>query len=261
MSVPRPGSAVGPTAGGRSSGRRPRRARWVTLVGVAALLVGALSAHVASGGRQLAPPGVTLPVPAPAAGRSAPAAASAPAPAPMAPDGSFITISGTTDSVASLRGQPTMLWFIVTSCASCAASAPALAQHFRQLTAGGLRVVSLDLYSDLPGGTTGERQLASFAHATTGATATDPAWTWALASRSLSQAYDPAGIPDLYYLLDRDGRVAYEDSVPVSTMTTLLRHAAALTGRADSLRAARHRRPARAGQIPQPGSAQQGLLP
>jgi hypothetical protein len=139
-----------------------------------------------------------------------------------APDGSFTTVSGQTMSVASLRGRPTMLWFVVAGCASCAVSVPTVAQHLSALRADGIRVVSLDLYGDLPQGPQGIGQLAQFARETAGPAFGDRDWTWGLASSALSRAYDPSGTPDLYYLLDAGGHIRYQNSAPVSTMQELM---------------------------------------
>jgi hypothetical protein len=40
----------------------------------------------------------------------------------------------------------------------------------------------------------------------------------------LTNAYDPDGVPDAYSLLDAQGEVTYQNSVPVSTMGDLLSH-------------------------------------
>jgi len=55
-----------------------------------------------------------------------------------------------------------------------------------------------------------------------------PGWSWGMASRSLSLAYDPDRVPDVYVLIDRNGRLRYRGSVPVSTMPELLAAAARL---------------------------------
>lgn len=66
--------------------------------------------------------------------------------------------------------------------------------------------------------------LAGFARAAAGASFASSAWTWGLASESLTNAYDPDGVPDAYSLLDAQGEVTYQNSVPVSTMGDLLSH-------------------------------------
>jgi hypothetical protein len=148
------------------------------------------------------------------------------APAAPAPNGTFTTASGTTATIASLRGTPTMVWFVAGGCASCAASIPAVAEHFDQLRAAGLRVLTLGLYGDFAAGSKGVTQLLSFGReAAFNKPITRPGWEWGMASKSLSLAYDPAGIPDLYVLIGPTGGIRYRNSVPDSTMSELLAEA------------------------------------
>lgn len=148
---------------------------------------------------------------------------SASASAAPAPNGTFTTPSGTTATIASLRGKPTMVWFVAGGCASCAASIPAVASHLAQLTGAGLRVLTLGLYGDFSSGKSGVAQLLSFGQE---AAFNEPiertGWEWGMASQALSLAYDPAGIPDLYVLIGPRGHVRYQNSVPDSTMGQLI---------------------------------------
>jgi hypothetical protein len=150
--------------------------------------------------------------------------------APMAPNGTFTTPSGAIATIASLRGKPTMVWFVAAGCASCAASIPAVAQRLAQLSSDGVQVVTLGLYGDFSSGKQGVAQLLSFGRAAAGTTITRPGWTWGMASAALSVAYDPSGTPDVYALIGPDGRIRYQNSVPVSTMPQLLAAVGRLTG-------------------------------
>ncbi len=115
-----------------------------------------------------------------------------------------------------------MVWFVAGGCASCAASIPAVAHHLDQLTSAGLRVLTLGLFGDFPPGVKGVTQLMRFGRAAAGTSIERPGWQWGMASRSLSLALDPSGIPDLYVLLSPAGRITYRNRVPVSTMPQLL---------------------------------------
>ena len=132
-----------------------------------------------------------------------------------APDGVFTTISGKTVSVASLRGKPTLLWFVTTWCSSCQASTETLAQNLSALGRDGVRVAEVELYDDL--GTQGPT-LQSFGQQYAGAAFRSPNWTWGVASEAMSQTYDPVGYLDIYYLLDAQGMIRYINSAPVETM-------------------------------------------
>jgi hypothetical protein len=117
-----------------------------------------------------------------------------------------------------------MVWFVADGCASCAVSIPAVAQHLDSFAREGARVVVLGLYGAFGQGRQGAAALAGFGKVSAGSSFSDPAWTWGLASQPLTSAYDPGGVPDAYYLIDPNGHITYENSVPVSTMGTLLAH-------------------------------------
>ena len=158
-----------------------------------ALAAAALCAALGLGAYALAGTGngATSPQAASVASRAQP---SNPAvPAQRAPDGTYTTASGATATIASLRGTPTTVWFAVGGCASCAASIPAVAAHLGPLTRGGLRVLTLGLYGAFPPGRAGVSQLLGFGQAAAGGSSTRPGWSWGMASKALSIAYDPAG--------------------------------------------------------------------
>lgn len=147
-----------------------------------------------------------------------------------APNGIFTTANGTRETIASLRGHATLVWFVAGGCASCAASIPTVARHLTQLQDKGVQVLTLGLYGAFEPGERGAAQLAAFGRVAAGANVTRPGWTWAMPSEALSIAYDPSGIPDEYFLVNPAGTITYHNSVPVSTMARLLA-AAGITAR------------------------------
>jgi cytochrome oxidase Cu insertion factor (SCO1/SenC/PrrC family) len=142
-----------------------------------------------------------------------------------APDGTFTTLTGQTERVASLRGQPTLLWFVTTWCDSCQAGTQTMAAQLNALRATGVRVVELELYQDLgqPG-----PSLPNFVRTYAQVSSSDPSWTFGSASRELTQTYDPQSYLDIYYLLDAQGRIVYINSSPSASMPELLAQARAL---------------------------------
>jgi len=150
----------------------------------------------------------------------------------MVPNGAFTASSGDPSTIASLRGRPTMVWFVAGSCASCAASIPAVAQHLGQLNSDGVQVVTPGLSGSFAGGKQGAAQVLSFGQSAAGIdlSVTRPGRTWGMASATLSEAYDPSGTPDVYALIGPNGRLRYQNNVPVSTMPQLLAAARRLTG-------------------------------
>ncbi|MHB8293356.1 MAG: TlpA family protein disulfide reductase [Acidimicrobiales bacterium] len=143
----------------------------------------------------------------------------------VAPSGAFTTPAGATASVASLRGTPTLVWFVTTWCTSCQAGTQLLAQDIAKFRADGVRVVELELYQDL--GQSGP-SIASFASSYAGAAATNPDWSFGVASAGLTRTYDPRSYLELYYLLNAKGRVTYVNAPLVSTMPGLLQAAGRL---------------------------------
>jgi len=200
-----------PGADVRATG--PRGRRWWGLAAGALLLAAGLSAHALArtGSRATNPTALSAAAPHPGS-----------ASAGLAPNGTYVTPSGTISTIASLRGRPTMVWFVAGGCASCAASIPAVASHLAQLTRAGLQVLTLGLYGDFSSGSTGVGQLLSFGRAAAGTDVERPGWQWGMASKSLSLAYDPSGTPDLYVLIGPTGHIRYRNSVPVATMGKLL---------------------------------------
>ncbi|MHB1486593.1 MAG: peroxiredoxin family protein [Acidimicrobiales bacterium] len=205
---------TGPTADPASAGRRQHRS-WALLAGVVLLVAGVGTYLVASRARLAT------------SSASQPAAATN---GSLAPNGTFTTTTGAPATIASLRGKPTLVWFVAAGCASCAASIPTIAQNMRQLQSNGVEVVTLGLYGAFPTGKQGIAQLLSFGRAAAGTSIERPGWTWGTASEALSAAYDPSGTPDVYALINADGYVIYRNSVPVSTMPQLLAATGALSG-------------------------------
>jgi len=153
------------------------------------------------------------------------AARSAPAVGTTAPNASFSTLQGATVSIASLRGRPTLVWFVSTWCSSCEAGTQAMASHISQLRTDGVRVVELEMYNDL--GQAGP-SMASFAHTYAGQAAANPDWSFGQASEAATLRYDPNGYLDIYYLLNQSGQVVYINSSPAATIGSLLAKAQSL---------------------------------
>lgn len=142
----------------------------------------------------------------------------------------YTLLDGSRGDLGALLGKPAMVWFVAAGCASCAASIPAVAAQLPSFEAAKTRILVLGIYGAFPSGAAGLSQLASFGRSTAGPAFSAPVWTWAMASARLTAAYDPEGVPDEYFLLDAKGKVVYRNSVPVSTMPTLLGDLHSLSG-------------------------------
>ncbi|MHB1087602.1 MAG: TlpA family protein disulfide reductase [Acidimicrobiales bacterium] len=142
-----------------------------------------------------------------------------------APTGTFTTTSGEHVSVASLRGEPTLLWFVATWCSSCQAGTQTMAQNVTRLRVDGVHVVEIELYRDL--GQSGP-SISTFGRQFAGVQFFNPDWTFATSSSTLTRNDDPYSYLDIYYLLSRQGRIVYVNGSPSSTMPNLLSQAAKL---------------------------------
>ncbi|MCL5048004.1 MAG: TlpA family protein disulfide reductase [Firmicutes bacterium] len=142
-----------------------------------------------------------------------------------APAGILTTISGRQLNVASLRGKPTLLWFVSTWCSSCQAGTQTMAQNISRLQADGVRVVEVELYQDL--GQSGP-SITSFGKQLAGAHYGDPDWIFATSSFVLTRTYDPASYLDIYYLINAKGKIVYVNGSPSATMPDILREASTL---------------------------------
>jgi hypothetical protein len=106
---------------------------------------------------------------------TAPAKVGGPSPA-----GTYTGIDGQVVDVASLRGKPTVLWFIAAGCSSCTASIPALAGHLAELKADGVQVKVIDLYDDLGQGPKAAASLTKLGRTLAGKRFDDPTWQWGI---------------------------------------------------------------------------------
>ena len=197
--------------------RRARRARWAAAGAAAAALAAVITVTViTAGGRG----------PGTAGGTTGTAGAGLPAAGSLAPPGTFTTAAGTTATISSLRGHPALVWLVTTWCPGCQAGTAAMPGDLARLRARGIEVVELEDYADLgqPG-----PDIGSFGRQFAGAAYHSPGWVFGTASQALTQAYNPRGYLDIYYLVDAAGRIVYAGSAPAATMPQLLAHAARRT--------------------------------
>ena len=195
----------------RAEAQRHRRKRLLlgaSVTVVVALLALVIGLHVANGSSSSSS----------ASGSSGTSGVSLPVGA-RAPNGAITTLAGTTESVAGLRGRPTLIWFVTTWCSSCQAGTQAMAQNVATLAADGVRVVEVENYADL--GQSGP-PMGTFAKTLAGSAFSNPDWTFGEASSSLTHIYNPKAYLDIYYLINAKGKITYVNGSPASTMPQLL---------------------------------------
>ncbi len=136
-----------------------------------------------------------------------------------APDITFTTLDGATRQLSEFRGRPVMLWFITTWCPSCTASAQLLDRRIGELEGTDLMIIVLKLYNNL--GYEGP-PLEEFITTNAPRLRNHPQVLWGEADFNVSVIYDPQGITDIYWLIDRDGIVWGSETAPSATFTTIL---------------------------------------
>jgi thiol-disulfide isomerase/thioredoxin len=144
--------------------------------------------------------------------RSPVSSPSAPVVGKIAPTGVYSTVQGKLTRLASLRGTPTLVWFVATWCSSCQAGTQTIAQNITRLSSRHVRVVELELAG---------QQFAGHEYS-------NPDWIWGVASSQMTQTYDPHAYLDIYYLLNAQGKIVYVNGSPSSTMGSLLQAVGAL---------------------------------
>jgi len=142
-----------------------------------------------------------------------------------APNGTFTTLAGKTETETGLRGKPTLIWFMTTWCSSCEAGTQSMAQNIATLAADGVHVVEVENYADL--GQSGT-PMNAFAKTLAGSAFSNPDWTFGEASSTFTHTYNPKAYLDLYYLISSKGKITYVNSSPASTMPQLLQAASQL---------------------------------
>ena len=141
-----------------------------------------------------------------------------------APDVAFETLDGKVLTLSQFRGKPVMFWLIATWCPTCQVGAKVLSEEkMSDIEKYDLEIVVLKIWNNL--GYAGP-SLEEFGREWVGENFDHPNWIWGDASRELSFLYDPRGLPDIYYLIDRDGVIRVIDTAPSATLNKIFNFAA-----------------------------------
>ena len=121
----------------------------------------------------------------------------------------------------ALRGHSYMLWLVASWCSSCQTGSSVVGDHIDMLRQRGVRIVELRLAGDLgapgPGLQTFQRAVGKKAFSSN--------WYWGEASQAQTLALDPRGYADVYYLIDRRGKIVAIDGNPSASWDTIQRFA------------------------------------
>ena len=141
-----------------------------------------------------------------------------------APEITFTTLDGEEISLSDFRGNPVMLWLIATWCLTCQVGAKVLSEEkMSDIEKYDLKIIVLKLWNNL--GYSGP-SLEEFGREWVGENFNNDNWIWAEADRETSFLYDPRGLPDIYYLIDKEGVIRAIDTAPSATLNKIFNFAA-----------------------------------
>ncbi|GAC1550199.1 MAG: hypothetical protein NVS3B16_24420 [Vulcanimicrobiaceae bacterium] len=136
---------------------------------------------------------------------------------------SYHLLNGRELSPSALRGRRYVLWMVASWCSSCEAGSGVVGQHIAALRNRGILVVEMRLANDLGAPGPGLQQFQK----SVGMNAASPNWYWGELSEKQTLALDSKGYPDIYYLVDSDGKVAAIAGNPAVTWDRIASFAAA----------------------------------
>lgn len=120
-----------------------------------------------------------------------------------APNFSFTDLEGTTHSLSSYQGTPTVLWYVALFCSSCSQGSQLFAQqYYSQYHGAGVILLEVESYNDLgqPG-----PSLSTFA-TQVGYTG-QPGWVVGASDSQGTNTYNPNAYLDVYYVINAQGTI------------------------------------------------------
>ena len=121
----------------------------------------------------------------------------------VAPDFTFTTLSGATQSLSSYRGQPVVLWWVAAFCSSCSQGTQYFAQSYAgQYHAAGVTLLEIEDYNDL-----GQPGPSLSAFASQNGYTGQPGWIIGAGSSQGTTAYNPVGYLDVYFVISPSGSI------------------------------------------------------
>ncbi|ADN50752.1 peroxiredoxin family protein [Vulcanisaeta distributa] len=136
-----------------------------------------------------------------------------------APNAQFTLDNGTTVNLSDFlhHGHYVLLYFAATWCSSCAYGVLTLSHYAQLLAARNVTVIILEPYNDL--GYSGT-PVGIFVNYFAGNNSR--LFIIGYASLEMTEAYDPHGYPDIYYLISPNGRIIYSNVDLSNTINGLL---------------------------------------
>jgi hypothetical protein len=120
-----------------------------------------------------------------------------------APDFTFTDLNGNSHTLSSYQGHPLVLWWVATFCGSCSQGTQLFSQtYYTQYHSAGVTLLEVESYNDL--GQSGP-SLSSFA--SQNGYSNQPGWVVGVGSSAGTNAYNPDGYLDFYYVISSQGSV------------------------------------------------------
>lgn len=134
----------------------------------------------------------------------------------IAPNIYFKTINGKDMSLNDFKGQNIIVWFVATWCSSCSTSATFLQSKNNVLK--NTKIIILETYNDA--GYRGE-SLSKFIQDYAPKSLNYKNWFWSNSNENTSTLYNPKNYPDIYYLINKEGKIIAISSSPVATFNSI----------------------------------------
>ena len=139
-------------------------------------------------------------------------------PTSLIPDASFTTLQGKTQTLGAYRNRKLMVWEVATWCRSCIAGLRAMQRHALELQMADITIILLRVYKN--GGYPG-LSIHDFVKRFAPGLLDAPNWVMGTANANFSKIYNSRHYPDIYYLINRQGKVIAVSSAPGATFATI----------------------------------------
>jgi len=138
-----------------------------------------------------------------------------------APDVQF-NAQGTTHSLAEYKGRKIMLWLFSTWCHTCIIGVKAMQKEQAIWDKTGLVILAVRNYNN--GGYPGP-DISTFMKKIAPSLLNHKGWVNGEATKDMYQKMNAKRFPDIYYLIDKKGRVQVVSTSPTATMNKILKFA------------------------------------
>lgn len=120
-----------------------------------------------------------------------------------APDFSFTSLQGATNSLSSYAGTPIVLWFVALFCSSCIQGSQLFGQqYYSQYHAAGVTLLEIESYNDL-----GQSGPSLSAFSSEVGYSGQAGWVMGASDSQGTNTYNSNGYLDVYYVINAQGTI------------------------------------------------------